>query len=116
MYCRICKTEKNLEEFYNGQRICKKCDRVNSRARHDRYAVVNAGREIQGDKQCRKCKEVVSVDLFYKNLRMKDGLDSYCIKCRKGLGKGYGRRSKKKRVVLQEIQDGQMNSLNEDDE
>jgi len=34
------------------------------------------------NKECIKCKEILSIDNFYKNSRSSDGLDCYCKKCK----------------------------------
>ena len=34
-------------------------------------------------KQCNKCKQDKSLNSFYKNVRMKDGLNTFCIDCHK---------------------------------
>lgn len=36
----------------------------------------------RGQKRCRKCRELMDVEQFYKDPRRSDGNDSYCIECR----------------------------------
>lgn len=38
-------------------------------------------------KECKKCKEIKSIDLFGKNRVNKSGYDSYCLICRNRLTK-----------------------------
>jgi hypothetical protein len=41
-------------------------------------------------KTCSKCQENKELDQFYSSIRMKDGLDSYCKKCRYAHTKSRG--------------------------
>ncbi len=36
----------------------------------------------EGKKRCYKCKTIKSKDLFYKNIRRKDGLEPVCVPCK----------------------------------
>lgn len=42
-------------------------------------------------KTCYKCKEIKSLDMFYKNKRNKDGLSSYCSMCVKVGARTWGK-------------------------
>ena len=45
-------------------------------------------------KICSKCKEEVSLDAFYKNKKSVDGLQHYCISCKKVVGERYFQENK----------------------
>lgn len=38
--------------------------------------------QVSDTKFCSKCKEILSVDLFFKNKSRRDGLQGYCKKCK----------------------------------
>ena len=47
-------------------------------------------------KQCSKCKKKLDISFFWKKGRSKDGLDTYCIKCRKAIQKKWLEKNKEK--------------------
>ena len=40
-------------------------------------------------KKCTICKQILNIDCFYKNKRLKNGLTSECKKCISNRSKGY---------------------------
>lgn len=50
-----------------------------------------------GQKQCRKCREVMDVDQFYREARYADGRRPYCIECELTANK---KRAAERRVLV----------------
>lgn len=83
-FCCSCHKIKSIDMFYKKKRegtqsICKDCTievQKKIRAKGIVYDV-----ETKGEKRCHKCKEVKSVNEFWKNKKAKGGRCTYCIKC-----------------------------------
>ena len=55
-------------------------------------------------KKCAKCGNEYPVTEFYKNIKNKDGLQSYCKKCKAEVAKEYARRfADKKQSVIEKV-------------
>lgn len=100
--CTICGFVKPIDSFgKNNQRKdglmnqCLSC--VNDRARPKARTIVirdDLGNIIE--KQCKKCKKILSLDLFYVDNRKKEkaclgGREAYCINCQKKRTREYNK-------------------------
>jgi hypothetical protein len=83
--CPKCGTVKLAAAFYqNAKRpdglssYCRQCQVADTKSR---YSAHPRWRAPEGQKWCPGCKDTLPVDLFGKNARSHDGLQSYCKRC-----------------------------------
>ncbi len=95
--CPTCQTTQDDDQFKKGYKDCRLC--INKRNR-DRARNIRAGntkvkfgptpRKFDSDgnishKQCGRCREMLSVDMFNKNRYNKDSYDNRCRQCNKAV-------------------------------
>lgn len=82
--CGNCNINKYITEFYtiskkntNPRHICKKC----SKLEEQEYKKRIKENPLNFRKECIKCKNILSFDMFYKNNNNLDKLTDKCIQC-----------------------------------
>jgi len=81
--CPQCSLLKNREgDYHKKGKYCKDCYRINYLKKSD----PRNGRKfgiVGGKKKCSSCREWLDVSYFHKNRSQNDGLQRYCIKCKR---------------------------------
>lgn len=107
MTCEICSKEKPLSAFVNKKHGRKRARRPVCFDCRNQYAVEhgiapgktfkfpNKNFIIDGKKRCSRCREMVAIENFTKNLAAPHGLDWYCKDCNKTNLREYQKRNRK---------------------
>lgn len=90
--CSTCKEEKPVSEFNRNKvaasglcNVCKQCDKVYKSIRNERHKARNQQAmpvfASDAKKKCSKCKEMLPVGQFTKDIGRVDGLKAVCRNC-----------------------------------
>lgn len=85
--CRDCVNARRRERYHNNENGLRDAELARSRKAYQRREVTHYAPQFstEEEKTCSRCGETKSKTrtFFYTNSRMPDGIDYYCIDCRR---------------------------------
>jgi hypothetical protein len=103
--CNICHRVLPTSNFYKNRAFkdglhstCIQCETSRSRDYRNKWLEERSSNKIlPEEKECATCHRTLSISMFYKNIRRKDGFTSSCIDCEKQRGIEYIEKWKEER-------------------